>query len=1379
MYSSRLYAPQCMHNTRTVPRHCSSNGAWSWDNPPPQDEANASISYPTITRRTPALEVRGTYPGEQIEGHLSALKSLVKEHNCWGDVSPIHLSFDDEEGRTRVRTVVTGKEVVDVDLKRPFKEAVKTPLTRRIIEFAGPEFKMSSNIKLYDGTTDPEDRLSRFSSAAISGEWPMPVWCRMFQQTLDGSARGWFENLSRGSIDGWVKLRQQFTTKFLTKRACFKDPIDITKIVRKANETLVAFKERWIVETGLIAGVPEVMKISSFMDAHNRREDRFHMGGYGVDRRRNEGRNAFNNRDGLVAYRPQTSYQAPKADHQGYHNVRVNLNSLTKQPKEILASELQLNLQPPRPMQLPLKKENQDRYCDYHGEKGHYINDCFQLRRQLEMALESRKLNHLIKDAGMEGYLVRREYVDHEASVEVMFDHCFENLSPAWRSRLRSTQMDLVGFAGDVVKPLVKIELEVVLGDGGLFRRVMINFTVVWAPSPYYVILGRTGLRTLQAVSSTIHSMNRSKMIEAETSRGIPPERDPQERVDLTKQILVNPTYPDQLVTIRGNMFEGCKNKLKALVRKSMDVFTWEPADMTERSRQRRLMLATASSHSDLVPSASPKTWLVSSNSLMLSLLKRYNEIMFTQDPKSVIVSKGSEFPSLQALSSPHTYPTLHYRLERELGLQEPWRGEMSNGDLLLGENEQTKLERLHRSNVSFHQALDLIFELDAASIECTRVILSQRDFLDRLSEIPWVVPTFVFIEGEVLADFLSEALAGTPSRRILSSTGPNEKQGRRGEVDSLHGLRVAKKIKVQDIEVKVDSKLDTTQINKSYVVNSISMIKYLATARECITRFKSFAIQNIPKNLNQKADILSKLATHAFHHLTKEDLVKLLAERSTDQKEVSTVVKEEEDNWMTPIIRGLAEGIWPKDKDERKPLRMKINQYVLEGDVIFKKGYLVPMIRCVGPLQANYVIREIHMGSCGMHIRARSVVAKAISQGYYWPTMHKDARNVTKKFDSCQNIMDRNSSIKQFGLRSNEQSSLIDDIESMGDWDAPYQCNTAKGNEMIETKEFIYYRMKTEGKSERYIAPCFVNGHDLPNGEINLGNYKNLISSDLAARLCLKLKDKRGVKVLVRKLLVIIKGEVYHVKFIVNPNKGDSTTGIVLGKSFLKTSRGIFNDEARSSRSKRTRERETMEEALLPQRLLNEMGCGEEIEEMLEIKVIEMGGDEEMFTSKAWRRALIKFRLSGKDHSLTLVQFAKPLGLYENKDISSKGFESYFIRGLHSDDNFNARDYWLRISSDDDLQLSRSHVAKIKKPVLRVFQKMISYSLCQRTNGHDKMQKNDLWLLSLFEAKNQDRLNTLTYYKSLDKTTLRELIISDKRLIPEDGSYGDMTGGY
>ncbi|GKB26236.1 reverse transcriptase domain-containing protein, partial [Tanacetum coccineum] len=125
-----------------------------------------------------------------------------------------------------------------------------------------------------------------------------------------------------------------------------------------------------------------------------------------------------------------------------------------------------------------------------------------------------------------------------------------------------------------------------------------------------------------------------------------------------------------------------------------------------------------------------------------------------------------------------------------------------------------------------------------------------------------------------------------------------------------LAGIHMAARMKVQTLDVKVDSKLFASQINESYVANSTSMIKYLATGKECIIGFKSFTIQNILKNLNQKAD-------------------------------VSAIVEEEEDNWMTPIIKYLEEGVWPEDKSEARTLRMKINQYVLEGGVLFKKCYM------------------------------------------------------------------------------------------------------------------------------------------------------------------------------------------------------------------------------------------------------------------------------------------------------------------------------------------------------------------------------------------------------------------------------------------------------
>nr|GEZ12667.1 hypothetical protein [Tanacetum cinerariifolium] len=60
------------------------------------------------------------------------------------------------------------------------------------------------------------------------------------------------------------------------------------------------------------------------------------------------------------------------------------------------------------------------------------------------------------------------------------------------------------------------------------------------------------------------------------------------------------------------------------------------------------------------------------------------------------------------------------------------------------------KLLGLCQSKISFHQALDLIFELDEMTVGCTRDILRQSDCLGRLSGIPWVVLTFVVIEGEI-----------------------------------------------------------------------------------------------------------------------------------------------------------------------------------------------------------------------------------------------------------------------------------------------------------------------------------------------------------------------------------------------------------------------------------------------------------------------------------------------------------------------------------------------------------------------------------------------------------------------------------------------------
>ncbi|GKD08925.1 hypothetical protein Tco_1188610, partial [Tanacetum coccineum] len=92
---------------------------------------------------------------------------------------------------------------------------------------------------------------------------------------------------------------------------------------------------------------------------------------------------------------------------------------------------------------------------------------------------------------------------------------------------------------------------------------------------------GVATLVTRLVIISECRRLERKQMIEQVVSQNDNKGKEAPERVDLTEQILVNPAYPDQLVTIRGNLSEQCKSQLKALLKKSMNVFAWEPADMT------------------------------------------------------------------------------------------------------------------------------------------------------------------------------------------------------------------------------------------------------------------------------------------------------------------------------------------------------------------------------------------------------------------------------------------------------------------------------------------------------------------------------------------------------------------------------------------------------------------------------------------------------------------------------------------------------------------------------------------------------------------------------------------------------------------------------
>ncbi|GJV81110.1 reverse transcriptase domain-containing protein [Tanacetum coccineum] len=218
-----------------------------------------------------------------------------------------------------------------------------------------------------------------------------------------------------------------------------------------------------------------------------------------------------------------------------------------------------------------------------------------------------------------------------------------------------------------------------------------------------------------------------------------------------------------------------------------------------------------------------------------------------------------------------------------------------------------------------------------------------------------------------------------------------------------IAGLRIAAQMGVRNVRVSVDSKLVVNQVLGAYVAKEQNMIKYLEKVKSLVSSFASFSISQVPRSKNKKADALSKIASTSFAHLSKQVLVEIIKEKSIHEEDVATIVEEEGTTWMTLIIEYLKDGTLPGDRKEASKLRIKAKQYKLLEGILYKQSFLKPWLRCVRPLQADYVIREIYERSCSMHPGPRSIVAKAIRLGYYWPTMRRDAQEMIRTCNDCQ----------------------------------------------------------------------------------------------------------------------------------------------------------------------------------------------------------------------------------------------------------------------------------------------------------------------------------------------------------------------------------------
>ncbi|GJU52416.1 reverse transcriptase domain-containing protein [Tanacetum coccineum] len=113
----------------------------------------------------------------------------------------------------------------------------------------------------------------------------------------------------------------------------------------------------------------------------------------------------------------------------------------------------------------------------------------------------------LVIEAEIRGHVIHRMYMDGGSSMEVLYEHCFNRLRPEIKSQMVPATTALTGFSGETIWPLGQLRLLVTIGDAKHFTKAWMNFMIVRSPSPYNGIIGRPGIREIQAVPSTAHGM--------------------------------------------------------------------------------------------------------------------------------------------------------------------------------------------------------------------------------------------------------------------------------------------------------------------------------------------------------------------------------------------------------------------------------------------------------------------------------------------------------------------------------------------------------------------------------------------------------------------------------------------------------------------------------------------------------------------------------------------------------------------------------------------------------------------------------------------------------------------------------------------------------
>ncbi|GAU45610.1 hypothetical protein TSUD_301880 [Trifolium subterraneum] len=156
-----------------------------------------------------------------------------------------------------------------------------------------------------------------------------------------------------------------------------------------------------------------------------------------------------------------------------------------------------------------------------------------------------------------------------------------------------------------------------------------------------------------------------------------------------------------------------------------------------------------------------------------------------------------------------------------------------------------------------------------------------------------------------------------------------------------------------------------------SVVIRTDQPVKQLLARPDMVERMLKWSLELAEFDISFE----SRKALKAQETLTKPSIEKAI--------EVMHVCAIDDQSWMAPVYNFLKSNTLPADAKEATKIRKRACSYVLLDDKLYRRGFSIPLLKCVEETRIEFILQEMHEGINGQHIGGRSLARKALRAGH------------------------------------------------------------------------------------------------------------------------------------------------------------------------------------------------------------------------------------------------------------------------------------------------------------------------------------------------------------------------------------------------------------